>query len=51
MRVAPFVGSFPQYRRALADHLVKTKLKHWEKSLREVGTGRGGGYIWGRLSS
>ena len=35
-RVAPFVGGFPEYRRALADHLVHTKLKHWEKSLREV---------------
>ena len=35
--MAPFVAAFPEYRRALADHLVHTKLKHWEKSLREVG--------------
>jgi hypothetical protein len=35
-RVAPFVNSFPEYRLALAEHLLSTKLAHWEKSLREL---------------
>ena len=36
LKVAPFVGSFVEYKRALAEHLLHVKLRHWEKSLREL---------------
>jgi len=34
--VAPFIAQFPEYKHALADHLLSTKLSHWERSLREL---------------
>ena len=34
--MAPFIAQFPEYKQALADHLLSTKLSHWEKSLREL---------------
>eukprot|EP00899_Mesostigma_viride_P006535 jgi/Mesvir1/15883/Mv02791-RA.1 len=36
LQVAPFIGSFDEYRPALAEHLLHTKLMHWEKALREL---------------
>jgi len=36
MTVAPFIAQFPEYKQALADHLLSTKLSHWERSLREL---------------
>jgi hypothetical protein len=36
LQVAPFVGQFPEYHGAMAEHLAGTKLRHWEKSLREL---------------
>ncbi len=34
--VAPYVASFPGYFEPLAWHLLKIKVHHWEKSLREL---------------
>ena len=34
--VARQVAAFPQYRPALLHHLLHVKLRHWEKSLREL---------------
>ena len=36
LQVGPFVGQFPEYHGAMAEHLAGTKLRHWEKSLREL---------------
>ncbi|KAA6421473.1 MAG: tubulin-specific chaperone D-like, partial [Trebouxia sp. A1-2] len=36
LTVAPFIAQFPEYKQALADHLLSTKLSHWERSLREL---------------
>ncbi|KAL0043717.1 hypothetical protein WJX82_009809 [Trebouxia sp. C0006] len=36
LTVAPFIAQFPEYQQALADHLLSTKLSHWERSLREL---------------
>ncbi|KAF5833815.1 armadillo-type protein [Dunaliella salina] len=35
-RVAPQVAAFAEYRLPLAQHLVRAKLRHWEKSMREL---------------
>lgn len=34
--VAPYVASFPEYFQPLAWHLLRSKLRHWEKGLREL---------------
>jgi hypothetical protein len=34
--VAPFVAGFPSYLEPLAWHLLRSKLRHWDKSLREL---------------
>jgi hypothetical protein len=36
LNVAPIVAAFPQYRYALLDHLLHTKLRHWDRDVREV---------------
>jgi len=36
LTVAPFIAQFSEYQQALADHLLSTKLSHWERSLREL---------------
>jgi hypothetical protein len=36
MDIAPRVAVFPEYRRHLLDHLLSNKLRHWDKSLREL---------------
>jgi hypothetical protein len=36
LSVAPQVGAYPQYRPALLEHLLDTKLKHWDKEVREL---------------
>ena len=36
LTVAPFIAQFPEYKQGLADHLLNTKLRHWERSLREL---------------
>ncbi|GAQ86916.1 Beta-tubulin folding cofactor D [Klebsormidium nitens] len=34
--VAPFVAQFEEYRQPLIDHVMATKINHWEKALREL---------------
>lgn len=34
--MAPFIAQYPEYRQPLADHLLNIKLRHWERSLREL---------------
>lgn len=34
--VAPYLASFPEYRPALREALLSSKLRHWERSLREL---------------
>ena len=36
LSVAPVIATFPQYRNALVEHLLTTKLRHWERTLREL---------------
>lgn len=36
LSVAPYVAAFPQYFEPLAWHLLRSKLRHWEKGLREL---------------
>eukprot|EP00891_Asterochloris_glomerata_P000593 jgi/Astpho2/593/e_gw1.00013.148.1_t len=36
LSVAPQVAGFAPYRPALVEHLMHTKLQHWERSLREL---------------
>lgn len=37
LKVAPQVAAMgPEYRHALATHLVKVKARHWDKALREL---------------
>lgn len=36
LSVAPNVACFPEYLEPLAWHLLRSKLRHWEKSLREL---------------
>ncbi|KAK9814241.1 hypothetical protein WJX72_002759 [[Myrmecia] bisecta] len=36
LTVAPYVAHFPEYQAALAEHLLHTKLRHWEQALREL---------------
>lgn len=36
LSVAPRVAAFPEYFEALAWHLLRSKLRHWEKGLREL---------------
>ncbi|KAL4443777.1 hypothetical protein ABPG75_011514 [Micractinium tetrahymenae] len=36
LAVAPCVAAFPQYLEPLAWHLLRCKLRHWEKGLREL---------------
>lgn len=36
LSVAPNVACFPEYFEPLAWHLLRSKLRHWEKSLREL---------------
>ena len=36
LTVAPFIAQFPEYKQSLAGHLLTIKLRHWEKSLREL---------------
>ena len=36
LTVAPFIAQFPEYRQGLADHLLTVKLRHWDRSLREL---------------
>lgn len=36
LTVAPFIAQFPDYKQGLADHLLLVKLRHWERSLREL---------------
>eukprot|EP00898_Chlorokybus_atmophyticus_P007558 jgi/Chlat1/7803/Chrsp66S07259 len=36
LKVAPFVASFEEYRSSLVTHLLEHKLRHWERSLREL---------------
>lgn len=34
--VAPFVAGFSEYRGAVVQHLIRRKLGHWDRSLREL---------------
>lgn len=34
--MAPFIAQYPEYTQPLVDHLLNTKLRHWERSLREL---------------
>eukprot|EP00873_Tetraselmis_striata_P016212 jgi/Tetstr1/436476/TSEL_025304.t1 len=34
LSVAPFVAGFAEYRSVMAEHLLSTKLQHWDKGLR-----------------
>ena len=34
--MAPFIAQYPEYKQPLADHLLSIKLRHWERSLREL---------------
>ena len=36
LTVAPFVAQFREYKQPLADHLLSTKLRHWDRTLREL---------------
>lgn len=36
LTVAPFIAHFPEYKQGLADHLLTVKLRHWDRSLREL---------------
>lgn len=36
LSVAPHVARFPEYFEPLAWHLLRSKLRHWEKGLREL---------------
>ena len=36
LEIAPFVASFPLYRRAIIDHLADVKSIHWDPSLRQL---------------
>ena len=36
LTVAPFIAQFPDYKQGLADHLLTVKLRHWDRSLREL---------------
>ena len=36
LSVAPYVAAFPEYFEPLAWHLLRSKLRHWEKGLREL---------------
>lgn len=36
LRVAPFVASFPEYTTPLIEHLLSSKLRHWDKALRAL---------------
>ena len=36
LTVAPFIAQFPEYKQPLADHLLSIKLRHWDRSLREL---------------
>lgn len=34
--MAPFIAQYPEYRNVLADHLLTSKLRHWDKALRAL---------------
>mmetsp|Transcript_15457 Transcript_15457/g.50826 ORF Transcript_15457/g.50826 Transcript_15457/m.50826 type:complete len:1003 (+) Transcript_15457:313-3321(+) len=36
LKVSVFIANFPEYTRPLLEHLLHVKLRHWEKSLREL---------------
>ena len=36
LEVAPQIASFPEYSASMRKHLLETKLRHWEPSLREL---------------
>lgn len=36
LTVAPYVAAFPEYSEPLAWHLLRAKLRHWDKGLREL---------------
>ena len=36
LTVAPFIAQFPEYKQGLTNHLLTIKLRHWERSLREL---------------
>ena len=40
LTVAPYIATFPEYRTPLMEHLLTAKLRHWERSLRQL-TARG----------
>ena len=35
-RVEPQVSQYPEYREVLVQHLIRHKLGHWERALREL---------------
>ena len=50
LTVAPYVAAFPQYFEPLAWHLLRSKLRHWEKGLRELAAqAMAGGWAGGRM--
>ena len=36
LSVAPYIATFVDYRTPLIEHILMTKLRHWERALREL---------------
>ncbi len=36
LRVGPQVSQYPEYREVLVQHLIRHKLGHWDRALREL---------------
>lgn len=36
LNIAPYIAQYDEYRHSLVDHLLHTKLRHWDKELRQL---------------